>query len=1694
MPKKVITSFKTRAALLILVLGVLCVSCGGLFAQNAYLSSQYPNADDSYTVGVINTQNNTFTTVRLPPSFGGPGTIAVSNDGLRAYIASNAVQQDVGAIAVVDTTTNSVIAMYSLAGSAIPNGFYNISLSPDGSTLYGVGAILTSSGITGAIGVLNTATGALIQVLPIPAYYVNNKELTVIGSTLYAILYGGNSQNILSLAAIDLATGSITTNLGFPGDVISSLLPSPDGTEIYVLSGTQPFIYDVGSNLLALTSYFGIGQSASFSPDETRLYTVSLSPASDFATYGVQAEQIIASIPIGTLAAPNQIAMTPNGNVVYILNSPNATVSAVNTATNEVVATIALGTTNFTGIAIQPASPTVGASLLELGKLLGDCACSKEIDPSLAPVPSPGGQQTSGDPVTISSGNVFEQVTDYQTSGQNALAFSRYYNSLSAAGLVKTFASSLGVNWRSDFDRYINLQSSTTVVAERANGQQLNFSLGASGWIADPDEDLKLTNSGSTWTLTDSYDTVETYNAVSASEAQLVSVQLRNGYTQNLSYSGTLLMSVTDSYGRSLNLTYGAGLLQTVTTPDGSTLNYSFATATGGSQLTGVAYSTVPQTSISYLYENPSFPFALTGLIDENGNRYSTWSYDTSGRALTSQLGIGANLTSFAYNADGSRTVTNALGVQDTYRFITLQGVPKASEIDRAATFTTAAASKLFTYDSNGYLASTTDWNGNLTTYVNDTHGDPTTINEAVDSPVARTTTVTYDPVWVHLPDTIVTPELTTSYTYDASGDPLTKTFIDTTKTFKPYLTNGQKRIWNFTWANFLLASAKTPNGNLTNYSYSATGALIKIVNPLKQATNITQYTGGGYPEIFVDPNNVSTTIAYDARQRILSSTVSGTGGTFLTTYTIDPASELTKVTLPDNSYLAYLYDTAHRVTQVTDTLGNYLLYTLDALGDRTQINTYDSAGKLHRQHSATFDALGRMLTDVGGLGQTTSYSFDPDGNILTILDPLLHLTTRTFDALNRLSTSTDANQGITRFSYDPHDRALTVTDPDTNVTTFVYDGFGDTIEQVSPDSGTSVYHFDADANLTKKTDALSIITNNTYDALDRVLTTTYPADAPENVAYTYDQTGTAYGFGIGRLTSLTDAAGSLTRSWDERANMLTEQRIGGGKTFTTKYAYDPASRISGITYPDGAVVGNSYNTAGYLQRVSARPVGATASSTIASLSHLPFGAITGAAYGNGISESWAFDLDYRPTSLKDATSSAVLQNLNYGYDAANNVKTIGDSVNKSDSQSMTYDVLNRLTTGASASGGYGSLKWVYDKNGNLTSQTANAITTTYVLTAGSNRLMSLTAGGVTTPIATNANGNITSIPPVSSTTPATFAYNNANRLSSVTGTTLAATFIYDAFGRRFSKANPSSPATFFVYAQDGSLLEENDNGANADYLYADARPISVLQPGASPAADQVNYILADRLGTPQHAFNSSGASVWSTTYQPYGETGTVSGSITQNLRLPGQHFDAETGFHYNFNRDYMPNVGRYLEVDPAGLTGGPSTFLYASANPQKFVDPSGLDVVIVINPNGAPVAGFPQGHIALLVGNDNTDNTGWLFYSVNGGGPSSNNNGVSYNNIDTFGGAQGSYSQGYRIPSSNQQDSWMNTAAVNGVKSGYNFRLRNCADLVRSVLEAGGIPNPDASEFLSGAEIPKDVFQAIIEANPGGKLIVINQ
>jgi uncharacterized protein RhaS with RHS repeats len=258
---------------------------------------------------------------------------------------------------------------------------------------------------------------------------------------------------------------------------------------------------------------------------------------------------------------------------------------------------------------------------------------------------------------------------------------------------------------------------------------------------------------GATWTLTDPYNTVETYTNASG-KATLNTIALHNGYTQTMNYTASVLTSVSDSYSRSLTFTYTGGVLTGVTTPDALTLTYGYTTTSGQSLLTSVTYNTSPTTKITYLYENTQLPFALTGITDENNNRYATWAYDATGLATSSQLAGGADLMQISHSSAGN-AVTGPLGIVNTYKFTTLNKIPKLTEIDRAANSPIVAATTTIRYDSAGFRNSLTDWNGNNTSWTNNSRGLPTAVTYASGGTNSQTTNLTYDVSWPNQVHTI---------------------------------------------------------------------------------------------------------------------------------------------------------------------------------------------------------------------------------------------------------------------------------------------------------------------------------------------------------------------------------------------------------------------------------------------------------------------------------------------------------------------------------------------------------------------------------------------------------------------------------------------------------------------------------------------------------------------------------------------------------------------------------------------------------------------------------------------------------------------------------------------------------------------------------------------------------------------------
>jgi len=161
-------------------------------------------------------------------------------------------------------------------------------------------------------------------------------------------------------------------------------------------------------------------------------------------------------------------------------------------------------------------------------------------------------------------------------------------------------------------------------------------------------------------------------------------------------------------------------------------------------------------------------------------------------------------------------------------------------------------------------------------------------------------------------------------------------------------------------------------------------------------------------------------------------------------------------------------------------------------------------------------------------------------------------------------------------------------------------------------------------------------------------------------------------------------------------------------------------------------------------------------------------------------------------------------------------------------------------------------------------------------------------------------------------------------------------------------------------------IFEATSAGAPArEYIWLDDMPIAVVA-DVNTVTPKLWFVHTDHLNRPIMMTDGTKTKVWEAFWWPYGEAYTLTGPASLDLRFPGQWFQAESGLHYNWHRQYDPKLGRYLEPDPLGMPDGSNRWWYAKNSPLMEVDPEGTNVLGGII--GGAVGG-PPGVIIGLVG-----------------------------------------------------------------------------------------------------------------------------
>ncbi len=1045
-----------------------------------------------------------------------------------------------------------------------------------------------------------------------------------------------------------------------------------------------------------------------------------------------------------------------------------------------------------------------------------------------------GDKQTNplvGNPIDPITAVKRQLEVDYAGTGPQPLRFERLYNS-------RIYVVD-GKQWRHNYSAHVELDASGTVpvlIAHRPSGQVFLFVSSGGQWQADLDIDdrvVQLVDSGGAptgWQYREaSSDTVETYDA----QGNLVAIRSRQGLAQTLEYSTAstpasvapqpgMLIRVDDAFGRHLDFTYDAiGRLATMRDPAGQLYAY----ASSGSNFTSVTYP--DGKTRTYLYEGtlaPNFT-RLTGIVDENGSRLSSYTYNTVGMAFQSSHAGGVDQVTLQLSFWPSRVfVTDAVGTRREYDYQLLNGAYRLTAVVEPF----PGPQSTLAYDAQGNVSSRTDFNGNRTNYVYDLARNLETsrteglTSAGASTPASRIIETTWHPT-LRL-KTLVAEKTaagallrSTATSYDAGGNVLSRTVT---------AANGRTRTTSYSYnANgsvLTVDGPRTDAADVTTYTYYANddpdpgkaGNVATVTNALGHVTSITAYNGHGQPTTIVDPNGLVTTLAYDPRMRLVSRSVGGE----TTTYDYDGVGQLAKVTLPGGSYLQYAYDAAHRLTGISDIQGNRIAYTLNPVGKRIKEEVFDPSNALAQTRSRVFDALSRLSQEIGAANQTTTYAYDNQGNVTSVTDPLMHATSNRYDALNRLVKVTDPGTGITQYGYNGIDQLVSVTDPRNLATSYTYDGLGNLNQQQSPDTGGTASSYDDAGNLLTQTDAKGQVTTYAYDALNRVTSITFHDGSRQ--AYVYDQGQN----GVGRLTRITETDANqlvvaiTAYAYDPHGRPTQETRTIGGIAYVTAYEYDAAGRLTGTTYPSGRQVSFNLDSLGRILEVWSAPAGGTAQAVATNVAYRPFGGVQGYTLGNGQSVVRGYDQDGRIASY---TLGA--QTFAIGYDAASRVSFISDAANPANANTYGYDAMDRLTSAAIPNNQY---SYVYDKVGNRTSKTVGSSTDTYAYSATSNRIASITAQA-------GAVRNFTFDPNGSTTDDGVnqYAYDARGRMAGSAGALGATTYQVNALGQRVRKTNASGD-TVFHYDTKGRLIAESGpgGGMRREYLWLGDIPLAVVQ------------------------------------------------------------------------------------------------------------------------------------------------------------------------------------------------------------------------------------------------------------------------
>jgi len=375
------------------------------------------------------------------------------------------------------------------------------------------------------------------------------------------------------------------------------------------------------------------------------------------------------------------------------------------------------------------------------------------------------------------------------------------------------------------------------------------------------------------------------------------------------------------------------------------------------------------------------------------------------------------------------------------------------------------------------------------------------------------------------------------------------------------------------------------------------------------------------------------------------------------------------------------------------------------------------------------FDDRGLQTALVDRNGNTTTYAYDTNGNLITITDPAGQVTNFTYSG-GKLASITDPSSRTTSLSHDPRGDLVAIMDPDGTARGFAYDSHHRLVAQTSKRGYTTTYSYDAAGRFRRSVlpdgssrELYPIATVGLFNSIAGLGSSQNPApvvrpdevsaiavDGNSNVTiYTTDAAGALTGTvdSLGRVTLVErNAAGLPVRITQPRGNgaTLTYDAVGNLTRIrrqedmgapaddlldrVTDIAYEPRfNRVKSITDARGNVTtyffdyelpisDPSYGEAGNLIRIE-RPADSHGMIPTTHLSYSPRGLITQLVDPNGVVAQFGYDAStYLLDTLVEDVGGLNATTL-VDYDPVGNPTAITDAEGRV--ATFSYDAANRI-------------------------------------------------------------------------------------------------------------------------------------------------------------------------------------------------------------------------------------------------------------------------------------------------------------------------------------------------------------------------------------------------------------------------------